>query len=268
VSHRNEPNGTIIGEGRTADILAWDDGYVLKLYKEGWSREYAEYEARIAHIVHGSGAAAPAVGELVEVDGRMGLVYERVVGPTLEGLIQRAPWNVAHYGRMLADLHAAMHRCPAGGLPDQRARLEKKLDEVALSYPNVAAHARRALSKLPSGDRLCHGDFHTQNVILSQRGPVVLDWIDATCGHPHADVARTLVLLRNGYLHVPPGPLRAASRIAIAVMVASYLGRYVAATGAARGRIMLWLAPVAAARLVEGIEVEKAALIRVARRGS
>jgi Ser/Thr protein kinase RdoA (MazF antagonist) len=264
----NEPKGTRIGTGRTAEILAWDEGYVLKLYKEGWSRDYAEYEARIARIVHESGAAAPAVGELVEVDERMGLVYERVVGPTLEGLMRRTPWKVAHYGRMLADLHAAMHRCPAEGLPDQRARIEMRLDEVASSYPYVAVHARRTLSKLPSGDRLCHGDFHPQNVILSPRGPVVLDWIDATRGHPHADVARTLILLRNGYLHVPPGPLRAASRIAIALMVAAYLGRYVAATGAARGRIKLWLAPVAAARLAEGIELEKNALLRKAMLGA
>jgi Ser/Thr protein kinase RdoA (MazF antagonist) len=262
----NELKGTPMGEGRTADILAWDEGCVLKLYKEGWSREYAEYEARIARIVHRSGAAAPGVGELIEVDGRVGLVYERVVGPTLEGLIRRAPWRVAHYGRMLADLHAAMHRCPAEGLPDQRARLEKRLDEVAPSYPAVAAHARRTLSKLPSGDRLCHGDFHPQNVILSPRRRVVLDWIDATRGHPHADVARTLTLLRNGYLHVPPGPLRAASRIAIAFMVAAYLGRYVALTGASRKEIVRWLQPVAGARLAEGIDKERATLLRMAAR--
>jgi Ser/Thr protein kinase RdoA (MazF antagonist) len=262
-----EPKGTVIGEGRTADILAWDEGCVLKLYKEGWSREYAEYEARIARSVHESGAAAPAVGELIEVDGRVGLVYERVAGPTLEQLMRRAPWKVSQYGRMLADLHAAMHLCPAEGLPSQRARLENRLDEVAPSYPDVAAHARRTLSKLPSGDRLCHGDFHPQNVILSPRGPVVLDWIDATRGHPHADVARTVILLRNGYLHVPRGPLRAASRIAIAFMVTAYLGRYVAATGASRRRIKLWLAPVAAARLAEGIGVERDALLRRAVRG-
>lgn len=46
-------------------------------------------------------------------------------------------------------------------------------------------------------------DFHPDNVLLAARGPVIIDWPDATRGQPLADVARTSLLLRLGGL--PPG---------------------------------------------------------------
>src|SRR3546814_7594415 len=54
------------------------------------------------------------------------------------------------------------------------------------------------LDALPDGDRLCHGDYHPGNVIETAGGPVVIDWPAVTRGHPDADYARTLLLLRLG----------------------------------------------------------------------
>jgi aminoglycoside phosphotransferase (APT) family kinase protein len=56
---------------------------------------------------------------------------------------------------------------------------------------------------LPDGNSLLHGDFHPGNVLLSSRGPVVIDWPNATAGDATADFARTDLLLRMG--DPPPG---------------------------------------------------------------
>jgi aminoglycoside phosphotransferase (APT) family kinase protein len=54
------------------------------------------------------------------------------------------------------------------------------------------------LERLPQGAALCHFDFHPDQVLMTQRGPVVIDWMTAFRGHPLADVARSCVLLSFG----------------------------------------------------------------------
>ena len=38
----------LIAHGRTADVYVWDDGHVLKLFKNWFDLENIEYELRIA----------------------------------------------------------------------------------------------------------------------------------------------------------------------------------------------------------------------------
>ena len=62
--------GKPIALGRTAEIYAWEQGQVLKLFQDWFSADRVEYEAQIAHAVHTSGLPVPAVGEVVEINGR------------------------------------------------------------------------------------------------------------------------------------------------------------------------------------------------------
>ena len=50
-----------------------------------------------------------------------------------------------------------------------------------------------------------HGDLHPMNVILTDRGPVVIDWEGARIGPRDADVAITWMLLEIGELDDVPG---------------------------------------------------------------
>lgn len=44
-------------------------------------REWVYHEARIGQIVAEAGVRAPAIGDTVEVDGRLDILYERITGP-------------------------------------------------------------------------------------------------------------------------------------------------------------------------------------------
>lgn len=67
--------------GHTAEIYAWGNEYVLKLFREWFPLRAIEHEARVVRIVHHAGLPAPAVvGDIVKINGRYGLVYERVSG--------------------------------------------------------------------------------------------------------------------------------------------------------------------------------------------
>jgi len=125
-----------VGLGRTAEILSWEEGWVLKLYLDWVPRVLVEREARATHAAHEAGLPAPATKGLVDVDGRLGLLLERIDGDSLLNSILARPWALPWAFRLLADLHGAVHSRPApDGLPAQRDLLEQAI-QSATSLPD------------------------------------------------------------------------------------------------------------------------------------
>ena len=58
--------------------------------------------------------------------------------------------------------------------------------------------ALKVLERLPDDKFLCHGDFHPDQIIMSPKGPIVIDWITAIKGSPASDVAQSSLVLRLG----------------------------------------------------------------------
>ncbi len=252
--------GALIGRGRTAEIYAWGDRHALKLFYAGWPAANAQAEAAVARRVRASGARAPAVDGVIEVDGRPGIVYERVDGPSLLRRASAQPWTLLRSARLLAELHAELHARPASGLPSQRQYLIEQIHAApALSIEQKKA-ALDTLAQLPDGEALCHGDFHPDNILLTARGPIIIDWPLAMRGNPLADVARTSLLLRLGAL--PPGtPGRWLIETGRALFHHLYLRRYIQHRVVSRGDIATWQLPIAAARLSEGVSGEEKPLL-------
>ena len=124
--------GPLLAQGRTAEIYAWEDGKVIKLFREWVPCGDAEYEARLACLVHASGMPVPAVGELLEIGGDQVLVYERIDGRLLMDDLVRKPWHMRRGIQELARLHAEMHTRRAPELPAQRQRLQHKIQDGPL----------------------------------------------------------------------------------------------------------------------------------------
>jgi hypothetical protein len=117
-------------------------------------------------------------------------------GRTCWDCLPRQPWRVLGLARALAKAHRAVHEVRAPeDLPDLRQVLAARIDDAALPQP-LRAFALRVLDGLPTGDRLCHGDFHPGNVLVAADRVGVVDWANAAGGVPEADHARTLLLLR------------------------------------------------------------------------
>lgn len=111
-------------------------------------------EAAIMEHARAFGVPVPHVLE-VRDDA---LVLERIDGPTMLADLRRRPWRMTRAARTLAELHARLHEIPF------------------------------------EGERLLHLDLHPDNVLLSPRGPVVIDWTNARGGEPALDVALTWVI--------------------------------------------------------------------------
>ncbi|MFD5426212.1 phosphotransferase [Streptomyces sp. NPDC127084] len=151
----------LIASGREADVYALDKSRVLRRYRDGSS---AEPESRLMRHLEANGYPVPRVHECTGGD----LVMERLAGPTMMDVLERRPLRWRAIGRMLGGLHDRLHALPAPSwLPRRFGRA--------------------------ADDRVLHLDFHPGNVVLTPRGPVVIDWHNAAAGDPAADVAMTLV---------------------------------------------------------------------------
>jgi uncharacterized protein (TIGR02172 family) len=251
--------GKPIAFGRTSEIYAWGDDQILKLAYPQFSGKAVDYEADVARKVAATGLRVPAVGEVIELEGRRGIVYERINGTPQLGVLMQQPWRSIQIMRLQAELHAAMHTQSAPTLPAQRQRLIRAIHAAAPLAAKQRAAALRVLDELPDHDRLCHGDFHPDNVLITPSGPVIIDWMDATHGHPLADVARLLLLLRLAGLP-PRQPARRLHQAFRAWVWAIYFRRYCQLQTVDHALLTRWQIPVLAARLAENVDDEAGAL--------
>ena len=260
---RNSKNA-LLGIGRTAEVYAWGEGKILKLFRQEMQREWIMSEARVSRIVAEAGLAAPALEDIIEVDGRLGIIFERIAGLSMLDDLVRRPWLLFRYARQFAEVHVALHACRRSELPSQRDGLIRAI-EYAPGLPETARQqVLAALLRLPDGDAVCHGDYHPDNLIISPRGPIVLDWMTGTHGNPAADVARTMLLFRIAVLpEGMPATKRAVTQIVRRTFLAAYLRAYRRLRPISDTEIASWLPIVAAARLGERIAAEEAALLRL-----
>jgi tRNA A-37 threonylcarbamoyl transferase component Bud32 len=189
--------GSLVARGNTSDIWEWTPGTVIKLLNPGIPAHWAAIEADITSRVHDAGLPSPATEGVVEVDGRPGVVLERVHGETMWDRMKAAPDEVPHLTEVLIDIQTHVHAAPiVEGLPLLATRLRRKIEEATELPEAERAESLGMLARAPQGKALCHGDMHPANIVLSTRGMVIVDWYDAAIGDAGADLARSSLLLR------------------------------------------------------------------------
>ena len=113
-------------------------------------------------------AAGYPVPEVFDVHGG-DMVMERAAGVDMVKDIERRPWRACRYGAARRPAHAT------AAIPVDHAVLAGDDVSVAYGAPEVYVH----------------GDLHPMNVILTDRGAVVIDWEGARIGPRDADAAIT-----------------------------------------------------------------------------
>lgn len=178
------PLGPKLASGRDADVFDLGDGRVLRRYR---GDKTSEQEVAVMRFVRERGYPVPAV---YEANGR-DMVMDRVDGPTMLKDLMGRPWMVWRHARLLAALHRRLHTLVA---PDW--------------LPTFAAHP--TFASLGDGERaimlgnaFVHLDLHPDNVILSRRGPVVIDWRNARRGDGAIDVAATWLIMATSEIDAP-----------------------------------------------------------------
>lgn len=190
--------GKRLGNGRAAEVFEYGEGRVIKVWREPGNPEWMAREAHAQEAVIAAGVAAPAVIETTTIDGRNGLVMQRVEG--VDGLTAalQKPWRIYSIGKGIGRLHRQLGTVPA---PDELDGFADRTRYV-LNLPEFPAELRARLlpllEKAPAGNSLLHMDFHPGNIMQTEAGPVVIDFANAQAGHPIADHIQSMLLLTVG----------------------------------------------------------------------
>ncbi|WP_040952404.1 aminoglycoside phosphotransferase family protein [Gorillibacterium massiliense] len=256
--------GAMIGKGMSAEVYEWGDHQVLKLYYDQYQPEWIRGEAEIGMALKEAGVPAPSVYEMVEEGGRRGLLYERVPGASMLTMMQTSPTRSIKHAREMARLHFSIHRCSTTKLPRQKDILEQSIHEAKEILGEKTGLICEYLYKLPEGNWICHGDFHPDNILVTNNKSIAIDWTNANIGDPMCDVARTSIIFlspfnSSGTPKIMTLPLRLIKRI----LNRAYLNEYCRLANIRYESINAWILPVAAARLQEKIPGEQEWLLNL-----
>lgn len=246
-----------IGAGRTAEVFDFGDDKVLKLFRTEYL-DLAEKEYEVAKILESFTSAAPKLYGRLVTDGRFGIIYEKKDGLPMAAKLERNPMLIRRYAHMTAALHNAMHTKNIKRLPPIRPRLRDAILRAQALSTGMREAVLRRLEALPDGEKLCHGDFHMGNIMVDGDAMAAIDWLDATMGDPLADVARTYIVLGSPAIKKEGHPMvLRAMRSFCESFARQYLSEYLRLGEIKERDVLLWIAPVAAARMAECIAGEE-----------
>jgi hypothetical protein len=210
------PLGELIGRGASCEVYAWSADTVVKLFAPRF-QELAAVELERSRAIRAAGAPCPAAHGMVEVDGRTGVIFDRLAGPSL--LAERGA------AATLAHLHAELHDLAPPALP--------QLTETLASW---------GVDGMERGRSLFHGDLHPGNVLRDRGRWHVIDWSNGHLAPPAADVACSVLSI--GYRGMR-GPDTALDRHRRRVRAAErYLDTYRTLRPAALADLPMWLSAI------------------------
>lgn len=243
-----------IGYGRTADVMPYESAHVIKLFKPFMDRPSVDREFRVASFAYRAGVPTPNPVSTEERDGRKGIVYERVNGMSMLRAISDNPLRMPALAKEMARIHCGVNAVEyddAGN--SQKARIEIAIEHAPGISEEDKSRIIEYLRALPGGNRLCHGDFHPDNILVADK-PYVIDWMTGSSGNPAGDLARSRLLLETSELPggVPPA-MRVILRAGQRKLAKTYVAEYLKLGTVRRADVDAWMLPLYAARLVENL---------------
>ena len=121
-----------IAQGNTAEIYRLGGGKILKLFRDGIAHSAIEREYMSSRIAARKLTEVPAIYDLLEHDGRTGIVFQEVNGDDMTRLLLVHPMKFRKYIKDFAAYHAKINTPAADDMTvgGMRTVVEKLRDEV------------------------------------------------------------------------------------------------------------------------------------------
>ena len=176
-----------IAKGANGAVYRYDDETIIKTYfaKDALPEIKQERENARRAFVLGINTAIPY--GIVRVGDNYGTVTELLNATSVTKLIRKDPEDMSlaakYYIDMLKSIHAI--KVEDGEVPDMKETALAWADFVAPHLPEVQAKKLRALIEaVPKKNTLMHGDYHTNNIMVQNGEPLLIDMDTLCMGHP------------------------------------------------------------------------------------
>ena len=176
-----------IAKGANGAVYRYDSETILKTYfaKDALPEIKQERENARRAFVLGINTAIPY--GIVRVGDGYGTVTELLNATSVTKLIRQNPDDmseaVKYYVDMLKSIHAV--EVEDGEVPDMRETALDWADFVSAYIPEDQGKKLRALVEaVPKKNTLLHGDYHTNNIMVQNGEPLLIDMDTLCMGHP------------------------------------------------------------------------------------
>ncbi len=225
---------------RKAKTIYRDGNKTVKIYDED-SKVDVLSQALTHALIEETGLKVPKMLEVTTRDGKMTIIYEYIVGETLDVLMAKYPERQDEYLDLFLSLQMSVHAKRAPGLKKLKDKMRAKISISSLS-DTVKYDLHMRLASMPKHEKICHGDFNPSNVVITENNEAyIIDWAHATQGNASADVARTYLLF------CLDGKEALAEK---------YLDMFCERSGTSKSYVQKWLPIVAASQSVKNIPEE------------
>ena len=168
---------------------------------------------------------------------------EHIQGKTIGTLLSENKDRAEYYMNLSVDIQQTIHTKEADALEPMSFKLRRQIESTSQLTKRQKHALIQKMDSMVYEKRLCHGDFHLFNLILSENNNevTIIDWVDASAGDLRADVYRTYLLYEH--FSVEWADL--------------YLHLYCQKSGLCKEDIFQWAPIIAGARLSENVASEK-----------
>lgn len=176
-----------IAKGANGAVYRYDDETIVKTYfaKDALPEIKQERENARRAFVLGINTAIPY--GIVRVGDSYGTVTELLNAISVTKLIRNNPEDMTlaakYYIDMLKNIHAI--EVEDGEVPDMKETALDWADFVSKHIPEEQGKKLRALIEaVPRQNTLMHGDYHTNNIMVQNGEPLLIDMDTLCMGHP------------------------------------------------------------------------------------
>jgi len=176
-----------IAKGANGAVYRYDDETILKTYfaKDALPEIKQERENARKAFVLGINTAIPY--GIVRVDDGYGTVTELLNAVSVTKLIRNNPDDMSEAAKYYIDMLKSIHAIEVedGEVPDMKETALAWADFVAPHLSEVQGKKLRALVEaVPKQNTLMHGDYHTNNIMVQNGEPLLIDMDTLCMGHP------------------------------------------------------------------------------------
>jgi uncharacterized protein (TIGR02172 family) len=176
-----------IAKGANGAVYRYDDETILKTYfaKDALPEIKQERENARKAFVLGINTAIPY--GIVRVDDGYCTVTELLNATSVTKLIRANPDDLTEAAGYYIDMLKSIHAITVedGEVPDMKETALAWADFVAPHLPEDQGKKLRAvIEAVPKQNTLMHGDYHTNNIMVQNGEPLLIDMDTLCMGHP------------------------------------------------------------------------------------
>jgi aminoglycoside phosphotransferase (APT) family kinase protein len=231
--------GTPIATGNTSKIYL-SENRIIKVFHDYLPDTESFYEANKQKYAYSCGLSVPKIFDVTKIDGKQAIIMEYIKGRTIGDILFENKEQAEYYMNISIDVQLKIHKIAADSLEPMSEKLSRQIESVRNLDPIHKSALIRKMDSMTFEEKLCHGDYHLFNLIMSDNSVTIIDWTDSSAGDIRADVYRTYLLYSQ-----------------LSTELANmYLRLYCIKSGLSKDEVFQWAPIIAGARLAENVSSE------------